>query len=156
MLDEKESLEKELNGYKQQVSTELGIELELERDLVFQARTPRGYELDFDAKVEWGCMPTESLLASIASCLAIDVVSILRKMRADISSFIMEVKAERNAKPPQYIKAVNIMIKLKGKNLSENKVKRAISLSKDKYCSVYHSLRKDLEHIVEYKIDSDD
>jgi putative redox protein len=156
MTEAQDQLELELGDYKQNASTELKLELELQRDLIFQARTPRGYEIDFDAQVEWGCMPTESLLASIAACLAIDVVSMLRKMRAEISDFKVEARATRNATPPQCLTAVHLMVRVKGKNVSENKMQMAISLSKEKYCSVYHTLRKDLEYLVEFEIIRED
>ena len=141
-----------LDDYKQKINTDLELKLELEKDLIFHASTRRGYEIDYDAQGEWGCMPTESLLASIAACMAIDVVAILRKMRAEVSGFKIEAKAERNADPPQYIRAVHLMMRVKGKGLNENKIQRAVSLSKDKYCSVYHSLRRDLEQTVGYEI----
>ncbi|GAB4388741.1 MAG: OsmC family protein [Thermodesulfovibrionales bacterium] len=156
MADETESLEQSLGDYKGKVSPVNKLTLELDKDLIFTARTQRGYEIDFDAKVEWGCMPTESLLASVAGCLAIDIVSFLRKMRAEISDFRMEVTGERNPVPPQYYKAVDLMIRIRGRGITENKMERAINLSKEKYCSVYHTLRPDLRHEVRYEIISED
>jgi uncharacterized OsmC-like protein len=44
------------------------------------------------------------------------------------------------------------MIHIKGKGITEKKMERAVALSKDKYCSVYHTLRKDLKHTVRYEI----
>jgi putative redox protein len=151
-MEETERLEESLEGYKEKVAPVNKLTLELDKDLIFAARTQRGYVIDFDAKVEWGCMPTESLLASVAGCLAIDMVSFLRKMRAEISDFRMEVTGERNPTPPQYYKAIDLMIHIKGKGITEKKMERAIALSKDKYCSVYHTLRKDLKHNVRYEI----
>jgi putative redox protein len=98
-------------------------------------------------------MPTEGLLASIAGCMAIDVVSFLRKMKAEIEDFSMDVRGTRNPDPPQYFKAVELTIKIKGKGLDKRKMDRAIALSKDKYCSVYHTLRPDMEHVVKYEIE---
>lgn len=151
-MEETERLEESLEGYKEKVAPVNKLTLELEKDLIFAARTQRGYVIDFDAKVEWGCMPTESLLASVAGCLAIDVVSFLRKMRAEISDFKLDVTGERNPTPPQYYKTIDLMIHIKGKGITEKKMERAIALSKDKYCSVYHTLRKDLKHNVRYEI----
>jgi putative redox protein len=151
-MKEPESLEESLSGYKEKVAPVNKLTLQLDKDLIFAARTQRGYVIDFDAKVEWGCMPTESLLASVAGCLAIDVVSFLRKMRAEITDFRMEVTGERNPIPPQYYKAIDLMMHITGKGITEKKMERAVALSKDKYCSVYHTLRKDLKHTVRYEI----
>ena len=71
----------EIGDYKARVIPEMRATLEWQRDLLFTATTRRGYDIDFDAEVQWGCMPTEGLLLSLAGCIAIDVVSILRKMR---------------------------------------------------------------------------
>jgi putative redox protein len=155
-LKESHSLEQSLEGYKGNVNPLNKLTVELDKDLIFLARTQRGYEIDFDAKVEWGCMPTEALLAGVAGCLAIDVVSFLRKMRAEITAFRVDVTGERNPTPPQYYKAIDLMIYIKGKGITENKMERAISLSKEKYCSVYHTLRKDLRHEVRYEITNEE
>jgi putative redox protein len=153
--EETESLEKSLADYKSKVDSDIKLKMELEKDLIFAARTSRGYVLDFDAKVEWGCMPTESLLASVAGCLAIDIVSFVRKMRGEIEDFKLSATGRRNPTPPQYFTGMDLHITIKGKGIDERKMDRAISLSKEKYCSVYHTLRKDLEHNVTYEIISE-
>jgi putative redox protein len=149
---ETEKLTRFLGEYKTKVAPEMKMRLEWEKDLIFAARTSTGYVFDFDAKVEWGCMPTESMLASIGSCLAIDVVSFVTKMRGEITDFKMDMTAKRNPVPPQYFKEVDLLITVKGRNLDQRKMDRAVNLSKEKYCSVYHTLRQDLKHTVRYKI----
>jgi putative redox protein len=156
LAEETDALEKSLEGYKEKINPINKLTLELDKDLIFAARTQRGYVIDFDAKVEWGCMPTESLLASVAGCLAIDVVSFLRKMRAEITDFRIDVTGERNPTPPQYYKAIDMLIRIKGKGITPKKMDRVISLSQEKYCSVYHSLRKDMKVTVRYEITSED
>lgn len=152
MAEEERELEKTLKGYKSEVAPDMKMTLTWDKDLIFAARTSRGYVIDYDARVEWGCMPTESLLASVAACLAIDVVSFVQKMRGEITEFSMDVLGKRNPTPPQYFTRVELLIKVKGRNLDDRKMQRAVSLSKEKYCSVYHTLRKDLEHEVRYEI----
>jgi putative redox protein len=154
MSDEIKGLESELKGYKEQVATTMKGSLVWTKDLIFLGRTPRGYEIDFDAKIEWGCMPTESLLLSLAGCMGIDMVSFLKKMKCCLKDFRIDIEAERNPTPPQYFKAIKLAVHLSGEGLTEKKVQRAISLSQEKYCSVYHSLRKDLKVTVEYTIES--
>ncbi|MFC1769942.1 OsmC family protein [Nitrospirota bacterium] len=147
-----ENLEQELDKYKSNIDPENKLTLEWEKDLIFTARTNRGYEFDFDAKVEWGCMPTEGLLASIAGCMAIDMVMFLTKMRCEIASYKMQITGTRNPTPPQYYTGVNLHLIISGLNITEKKMERAVNLSKDKYCSVYHTLRPDLEHTVTWEI----
>lgn len=140
----------ELQGYKAKVDTTTRATLTWSRELIFAGRTPQGYELDFDADSQWGCKPTESLLLSLGGCMAIDVVSILRKMRLEITACRIELTGERNPVPPQYFRSVEMVFHLTGKNLDPRRIDRAIALSRQTYCSVYNSLRPDLELQVRY------
>jgi uncharacterized OsmC-like protein len=153
LSEEEKGIEMTLEGYKEKIPSLNKVSLVLDKDLIFAARTPRGYEFDFDPQLEWGCMPTESLLAAVAGCLAIDVVSFVRKMRCEIEEFKMEVNGDRNPTPPQYFKVIDIMINIRGKGIDKRKMDRAISLSQEKYCSVYHSLREDMKVSVNYTIE---
>ena len=149
-----QSVEPELKEYKKEILPVNKGRLHLERDLYFIGTTQRGYEVEFDVRYEEGCSPTETLLLSIAGCLSIDVVHILRKMRCEISKYEVEVEGARNLTPPQYYKSVDMMIHISGEGITQKKIDRAIALSRDKYCSVYHSLRKDIEVNVKYEIES--
>lgn len=151
MADE-EILEESLEGYKKNVVPVNKGTLTWDKDLIFVGRTQQGYEIDFDAKVEWGCMPTEGLILSLSACMGIDMVSFLKKMNCKLKDFKIDIEGERNPTPPQYYKAIKMTVHLSGKGLTEKKIQRAISLSQEKYCSVYHSLRKDMRVTVDYKI----
>ena len=142
-------------GYKENVAnTTRGI-LTWEKDLVFTARI-RGYAIDFDAAAEEGCIPTDSLLMSLPGCMAIDMVLFLRKMKANIEKFEIETVGERNPVPPKYFNTVHMKIRIAGTGLTPKKLDRAVSLSQEKYCSVYHSLRKDMDIKVSYVIEEND
>jgi len=156
MAEEKEleELEQNLGDYKTRVRTETKGILTWDRDLIFTGRTMTGYPIEFDARVEWGCMPTESLLLSLAGCMAIDSVSFLQKMKCEFKSFKIEITGERNPTPPQYYRAIHMKLVMEGEGFTEKKVERAIALSQDKYCSVYHSLRKDMKVTVSYVINN--
>ncbi len=150
-----ENLEESLDGYKKEIlETNKGF-LEWESDLIFNVRTQMGYEIEYDANLQMGCAPTETLLSSVAGCMAIDVFYFLKKMRADIKSFKIDFTGVRKPEPPQYYKSINLLIKIEGDNITPKKVERAISLSHDKYCSVYNALRKDIEVTTSYKINED-
>jgi putative redox protein len=149
-MDEKDAVKEALHGYKAKITPTTKAALTWSRDLVFTGVTPQGYELDFDADAQWGCKPTEALLMSLGGCMAIDVLSILKKMRGEIAAFRMDLTGERNPDPPQYFKAVEIVLHLAGKNLDARRIERAIALSREKYCSVYNSLRPDLDLKIRY------
>lgn len=154
--DNKDDVNELLSGYKQKINPNVKANLVWERDLVFTGSTPQGYEIEFDANAQWGCKPTESLLLSLAGCMGIDIMSILTKMRLKIASFRIDVAGERNAQPPQYYKTVEMVMHIAGKNLDAGKVERAIALSRNKYCSVYNSLRPDLTLNVRYVLEDKD
>ncbi len=89
--------------------------------------------------------PVQLLLLSLAGCTAADVIDILGKMRVPISDLQVVVEADRNAEPPRFFKAVRLRYVARGVARQDRvKVERAIQLSHDKYCSVLHSLRKDM------------
>ena len=148
-----ENLENELNGYKEKILPVNKGRMRLERDLYFLGTTQRGYEVEYDVTYQEGCSPTETLLMSVAGCLSIDMVSMLRKMRCIIDDYKIEFEGERNPDPPQYYKSMTLHIRIKGEGITPKKMDRAISLSQDKYCSVYHSLRKDITVNITYDIE---
>ena len=150
--DTGQSLDDSLAGYKEKILPANKGSLEWDKDLIFNARTQMGYEVEFDARMQWGCAPTETLLMSLAGCMAIDVFSFLQKMRVEISSFKIDFSGKRNLDPPQYYKSIDMAINIAGKGATPKKLDRAISLSQDKYCSVYHSLRSDIVVKVSYNI----
>ena len=147
-----DKLEENLEGYKEKILEVNKGSLEWEKDLIFNARTQMGYEVEFDANLQWGCAPTETLLMSVAGCMAIDVFYFLKKMRAEITSFKIDFSGVRKPDPPQYYKSIELVIHVTGDNITEKKIDRAISLSHDKYCSVYNALRSDIEVTVKYTI----
>lgn len=115
-----------------------------ERDLVFRGRTPRGYDLDFDADSEWGCTPVEALLLSVGGCMAMDVVSILTKMRVPPSALSLKLEGDRAPETPRRFTRMRLVFELAGEGITEEKAARAIGLSQERYCSVLHTLRPDV------------
>jgi putative redox protein len=91
-------------------------------------------------------------MLSLAGCMGIDIVMILQKMRVALTGLRMDITGQRNPDPPQYFKTVEIVLHLTGKGIAPRKVERAIALSRETYCSVYNTLRKDLELTVRYEI----
>jgi putative redox protein len=153
---EREELEHSLKGYKEKIIPVTKATLTWDKDLIFIGRTQQGYEIEFDAHVQWGCKPTDALLLSLAGCMGIDVVMFLQKMRVQLAGFTMDITGERNPDPPQYYRAIDIVLHLAGKGLDPKKIDRAVSLSHEKYCSVYNSLRKDIVMKVRYELQEKD
>ncbi len=154
MSEEKnEGLDESLKGYKEKINPLVKGTLTWDRELIFTGRTGEGYEIEFDAHVQWGCKPTDALLLSLAGCLGIDAVMFLQKMRCELAGFRINITGERNPTPPQYYRKIEMALHIAGKNLDRKKVDRAISLSQEKYCSVYNSLRKDMEVTVSYVLE---
>ena len=89
-----------------------------------------------------GFRPMELMLVGLAGCTAFDVVLILRTGREVVVDCVVEVSAERAAEDPKIFTAIHLSYRVKGTNLTEAKVKRAIELSKEKYCSASIMLGK--------------
>jgi len=83
---------------------------------------------------EGGISPMKLLLLSVAGCTAYDVVMILRKMREPIEGLEVEISGERREEHPRVYTKVHLHYRIYG-NVKEEKARRAIELSQDKYCS---------------------
>lgn len=102
--------------------------------------------------VDAGARPMELVLMALGGCSAIDVVSILKKQRQQIDDLKIEVEGERdtNAVPAPF-KKIHLTFVFKGA-LDEEKVKRAIKLSVEKYCSVQVMLAPTVEISWSYQL----
>ncbi|MCB9185492.1 MAG: OsmC family protein [Flavobacteriales bacterium] len=84
-----------------------------------------------------GARPMEVLLMSLAGCSSIDVISILKKMKQEITEYQVDVNAERfEDQVPSLFKTIHLNFLVSGPNVEAEKVERAIGLSMEKYCSV--------------------
>jgi len=95
-----------------------------------------------------GIRPMEMLLLGMGGCTTIDVVSTLKKMREIVSDCRVEISAERADEHPKVFTKIHLNFIIKGSNLNEKKVEKAVSLSADKYCSASIMLGKmaDITH----------
>jgi putative redox protein len=117
-------------------------------NMSFSGGTPSGHQIKMDASEEVGgqnsgARPTELVLHAVAGCTGIDIISILQKMRLEPTSFQMDITGDRAEDHPKRFTQIHIHYALEGE-LPEDKVIRAIQLSKDKYCSVSHSLNAEM------------
>ena len=111
----------------------------------FELKNERGHIVNVDSRPEFGgddmgASPMELVLMGVAGCSAIDMISILKKQRQEITSFKAEVDGERvqigDAKP---FKNIYVVFYLEG-NINSEKAAKAAQLSFEKYCSVSKTL----------------
>ncbi|MDZ4699873.1 MAG: OsmC family protein [Rhodothermales bacterium] len=113
----------------------------------FVGRNDRGNTVHMDTSVEdggsgQGAGPMQTLLMALGGCSGIDIVAILKKGRQEISSFKVDFDAERaQGEIPSLYTRIHAHFSLEG-DLDPEKVRRAIELSLDKYCSVAKTLEK--------------
>lgn len=116
-------------------------------DFGFEASDANGHVVRIDTSPEtggsnYGVRPMQLLLMGLGGCSGIDVVSILKKQRQDLTHFSMHIEAERESGvEPSLWKSARIVFTMGG-NIDEDKAKRAAQLSMDKYCSVAETLRR--------------
>jgi putative redox protein len=88
----------------------------------------------------------EALLLSVGGCMGVDIQAILEKGRVPLEALEVELEGERAPDPPQRFLTLRMDIRVKGPDEEQRaKVERAVQLSRDKYCSVFHSLQPDLK-----------
>ncbi len=114
--------------------------------LAFSGRVGSGPTVTIDGDAKAGPSSTDSLLLGLMGCMSIDVLMVLQKGRVTVNSLETRAEAERAPDPPKHFTRVRLTFVLDGPLQEErSKVDRAIQLSREKYCSVLHSLRPDLE-----------
>lgn len=92
-----------------------------------------------------GPRPKTLLLASLAGCSSMDVVSILGKMRVEFRSLVVDVAGGLTDEHPKRFDKIVLSYKIEGDDLPLKKVRRAISLSEEKYCGVWATLAPSVE-----------
>lgn len=89
-----------------------------------------------------GPSPMEALLVSLAGCTGVDVVSILKKMRAPLEGLEIKIAGERREEHPRVFTHVALEYVFTGADLAPEQVRRAVTLSQERYCSVSAMIRK--------------
>jgi putative redox protein len=113
------------------------------RDLEFGA-TSGTNALVVDGDSTAGPSPVQLLAVALAACMSMDVVDILKKGRHPLTGFRSKLTGARAPDPPRRLLSVQMEFTIHG-DVSAAAVERALALSRDKYCSVWHSLRADIE-----------
>lgn len=109
------------------------------------------HEVGLDGSAEASPTPVQMLALSLAGCMAIDLVHILARGRHDVHSLRATFCGERSEEHPRRFTRVHLDFELTGKMEAEH-VERAIDLSREKYCSVWATLRQDIQLVVGFTI----
>jgi putative redox protein len=120
------------------------VELVWRDGMRFEGGAPGGATIVLDAEGQQGPSPMQTLLLALAGCTGADVVSILRKKRADVRALRVEVVGERRDAHPKRYTALTLTYHVHAPGLEDAQARHAIELSLERYCSVTHSLAPDI------------
>lgn len=122
----------------------MNVHLERINDTIqFQARNERGYDFTVAGSSEQdGVSPMEMVAMGFGGCSSIDILTILEKQRQSVDHFDVEVDAKRDEDgTPAVFTALHVHYRVEG-DVDSDKMRRAIELSLDTYCSVSKMLEK--------------
>jgi len=128
------------------------VELVWEHDLVFGGHSG-DVQMSLDSASLAGPSPMQALAFALAGCMSMDVVHVLTKGRHDLRGLRADLNGQRAPDEPRRFTSITVHYTITG-DVPADKVERAIQLSREKYCSVWHSMRQDIELTVTYKLTS--
>ena len=128
-----------------------------QENMNFVATADSGFDIQLDAHEKAGgegkgFVPMELMAISLAGCTAMDVISILRKKRQDVTDFEVRVDAPRAGEHPKVFTSATVEYSVTGHNVDENAVRRAIELTAGSYCPAYAMLEQVMPIDLRYQI----
>jgi putative redox protein len=126
------------------------VELTWQGALQFEARAG-DLRMVLDSQRRAGFSPVQTLAIALAGCMAMDVVDILQKGRFPMDGVRVRLTGERRADPPRRFTHVALHFVVQGQ-VPDDRIERAIALSRERYCSVWHSMREDIEFRTSFEI----
>jgi len=132
-----------------------------QNNMVFIGRSASGFPVQMDADssfggTESGIRPMEMIALGLAGCTAMDVISILRKKRQDVTQFEVRVDAPRSTDYPKVFTRAVITYVVTGHSVDEDAVLRSIELAATKYCSAQIMLESAVPMDLLYEIFEDE
>ncbi|AOW20992.1 OsmC family protein [Urechidicola croceus] len=128
------------------------IEMTWKGDNLFESENPGGnvfIDNPYEGEDSRGLRPKALMLTSLAGCGALDIVSLLKKMRAEVDDFKIDVSAELTEEHPKIYKNVVVTYRFFGSDFKKDKIEKAVNLSVEKYCGVMEMFRKFTDVAVE-------
>jgi putative redox protein len=99
-----------------------------------------------------GPRPKQFMLAALGGCTAMDVISILKKMRVEVKKFNVIVEGNLTEEFPKHFYKMHVIYEFTGTDLPQDKLEKAVSLSEERYCGVSAVYKKVIELSSEIKI----
>lgn len=129
------------------------IELSWKGQMLFESVAPEG-DVMIDAAEEVGgqgkgLRPKAMMLTSLAGCSGMDIASLLKKMRAEVADFKIDVEAHLTDEHPKYYDKVHVTYRFFGTDFKKDKIEKAVNLSVDRYCGVMEMFRQFAEVTIE-------
>lgn len=127
----------------------------------FTGSATSGFEVSLDADAgssggaNGGFRPLELLAVGLAGCTAMDVISIVRKKRQDVTAFDVQVRAQQQNEHPHVFTSAEIIYRVQGRAIDEAAVLRAIELSALHYCPAQAMFSKVFPMVLKYEIYED-
>mgnify|MGYP006306855387 CR=1 FL=1 len=132
------------------------VKISWKEKMAFSAEV-NGHEIMLDASEKVGGenrgpRPKPLMLAALAGCTGMDVVSILKKMRVEVEDFNVLVEGDLTEEHPKQFSKMHVVYEFKGKDLPMDKLQKAVNLSEERYCGVSAMLKKglDLDYEIRY------
>ena len=120
------------------------------KELQFDGRSGQA-TITLDSRGIAGPSPVEALALALAGCMAIDVVDIVTKGRHPIRAVTATLDADRAEEPPRRFVKVALHFDIAGE-VPPAAIERALQLSRDKYCSVWQTMRQDIPFATTYEV----
>jgi putative redox protein len=127
------------------------VELQWEHDLVFKG-TAGAIGMTLDSAGVEGPSPMQTLAFALAGCMAMDLAYILQKGRHAVTGIRAQLTGRRSSEDPKRFTAIDLRFVVEGR-VDGAVVQRGIDLSREKYCSVWHSMRQDIEFAVTFSVE---
>ena len=132
------------------------IEVSWKGDMLFESVAPEGsVMIDADDAVGGqgkGLRPKAMMLTSLGGCTAMDVASLLKKMRAEVDDFKVEIEANLTDEHPKYYNKVHVTYRFYGSDFKKDKIEKSVNLSVERYCGVFEMFRQfsNISHEIVY------
>lgn len=120
-------------------------------DRTFRAAASSGAAITIDGDSTDGPSPPQAVAMALAGCMAIDLADILQKGRHPLTSLVANITGQRRGESPHHFTSFTLHFIIGG-HVPVAAIDRAIELSRDKYCSVWHSLRRDIQLETSYEV----
>ena len=125
------------------MANEANVHAVLTGEMRFDIDTDSGHKIVVDTEEgNAGARPMELLLVALAGCTGMDVISILRKKRHDVTNYEVRIHGLRAEEHPKVYKEITVEHVFSGHNIEATAVQRALQLSQEKYCGVGNTLDK--------------